>query len=251
MELPPPEKARAGLLWPLTMIFGAALILTLLHAWSSDKAVINSANSTKPEVTSVLEVPKVTAVPTLDGEVNDAAWAAGVASTGLFTSDDGKPITDSTIRLAWGDGKLFLLLYAADSDIRATVTSPDTPLWPEDAFRLTFQHPGDPTQYVIYVSPTGVVSDEAIRGATSDPKWQSQATVAHDFDGTLNDPSDDDEEWVIEMAVPLSAIGLRDRAGERIQFAASRCDAPKSQPRRCGSWGAGASGPLRGELVLR
>jgi hypothetical protein len=59
------------------------------------------------------------------------------------------------------------------------------------------------------------------------------------MDGTLNSPSNMDEEWVIEMAIPFESLGLQGKPGESIGFSASRCDTPKNAARVCASWGDG------------
>ena len=192
-----------------------------------------------------LRVPHAAASAVIDGEVDEAAWRGEVASTGFLLGVDGQRMTASSVRMVWKDDLLYVLLYAADADIRATITTPDAPLWPEDAFRLTFNVRGDPRARVIYVSPLGTVTDEYVRGDAVDTSWQSGAEVGHDIDGTPNDPRDDDEEWVIEMAIPLSSIGLGGGPGERVGFSARRCDVPKGAGRRCGAWGE-----PDGEIVL-
>ncbi len=192
-----------------------------------------------------LRVPHVAAAPGIDGVIDDAAWRGEVASTGFLRSVDGQRMTDSSVRMVWKDDMLYVLLYAADADIRASITSPDAPLWQEDAFRLSFRVRSEPRLRVIYVSPLGTLTDEYVQGDVVDTSWQSGATVGRDLDGTPNDPRDDDEEWVIEMAIPFASIGLRRVAGERVGFSARRCDAPKGAGRRCGAWGE-----PDGEIVL-
>jgi hypothetical protein len=72
--------------------------------------------------------------------------------------------------------------------------------------------------------------------------------VAVDRDGTLNRVGDNDEEWIVEMAVPLAALGYdRVGPGTRIPFGVRRCDVSQKAPPHCGSFGMGDP---RGELVL-
>lgn len=99
----------------------------------------------------------------------------------------------SEARLAWKDGTLWVLLYAADEDIRST-----------DAFHVE------------------------IDGRAID----ATAATAEDVDGTLDDPRDDDEEWIVELAVPLQK-----EAGDRVRFSAHRCDTPKDSVRSCAQFG--------------
>jgi hypothetical protein len=96
----------------------------------------------------------------------------------------------------------------------------------------------------------GTVADSLCAGAhgACDRGWQSHAVVAVDRDGSLNQTGDNDEEWVVEMAIPFEAIGLGGaRAGTRIPFAIRRCDVGRDGPHACGGWGTGSP---RGELIL-
>ncbi len=179
----------------------------------------------------VLRVARARVPVKIDGEPQD--WAGQHAQTGVFKSVDGRRAPDSEAHLSWGDGKLYLLLYAADQDIRASVKTPDAPLWPEDAFRLAFTRAGDASSRVIYVSPIGTLTDEIVTGKRVDTSWQSGAVVAHDLDGTPNNPKDNDEEWIIEMAIPLSSIGMRGAPGSSVGLSLERCDIPKGADRRC------------------
>jgi hypothetical protein len=197
----------------------------------------------------VLYVPHRTGSIFLDGDTDDPGWTAppGPARTGPFVRPNGgpsRPYSDG--RFVWGDGHLYMALYAADDDIRSRTDETDGPVWLDDSFRLIFRR-GD-VEYSIEVSPKGVVTDGIRRpGGAFDYTWNSGAHVSHEQDGTLNDSTDTDEEWVIEMAIPLESLGMRGERGERIGFAARRCDTPKNASRICAGWG---EGPLAGEIVL-
>ena len=215
----------------------------------------------------VLHVPHTPGAITLDGDADDPGWTGQPtpARTHEFLLPSGAPARPfSEIRLVWGDGYLYLCLYAADEDIESRTTEPDGPLWLDDAFRVVFAR--DTTEYAIEVSPRAVITDSirhaggggggaggpggARAGAESggwDYAWSSGAHVSKEMDGTLNDPTNMDEEWVIEMAVPFESLGLEGRPGETLGFSASRCDTPKGAQRVCASWGQGAE---RGRIVL-
>ncbi len=194
-----------------------------------------------------LRVPHAAGAISLDGDMDDPGWLrARPARTNAFQLTDGtraRPYSDA--RFVWGDGCLYVLLYAADQDIRATQTQPDAPLWLEDSFHLVFSDAdGDRT---IDVSPSGVVTDaQQLRGKAIDYGWSSGVHVSRELDGTPNDPRDDDEEWVLELAIPLDALGLSGERGERIGFSVSRCDTPKHARQVCAAWNGGEPG----ELVL-
>jgi hypothetical protein len=156
-----------------------------------------------------LHVPKLAGPIALDGETDDRGWQA-VARTDSFLTMRGEPARPySDARFTWGDGKLWVLLYAADEDIRS-----DT-----DSFHLEI------AGHAFDVNPLGKVS--------------GGAEAAHDLDGTIDDPKDDDEEWVIELGIPYATLGIEGKPGERLAFSAHRCDTPKGSNRTCAQIGEG------------
>ena len=195
----------------------------------------------------LLHVPHAAGPIVLDGDMDDPGWRSATARTGAFVDAGGDPVHPySDARLVWGDGHLYVALYAADEDIRATQPDADAPLWREDAFQLLFADGA--AERSIDVSPLGTVTDARRAGsAPFDYAWQSGVHVSREIDGTLNRPDDDDEEWVIEMAIPFESLGLRGERGESTGFRVRRCDTPHDGRRICASWGWGREA---GALVL-
>ena len=190
---------------------------------------------------TALRVPHAPASIVIDGDTDDPGWleAPGPARTGPFVFANGAPARPySEARLLWGDEHLYVTLYAADEDIRARTNQPDGPLWIDDSFRMVFAQGG--VEYSIELSASGAMTD-AIRknGGAPDYSWSSGAHVSHEMDGTLNDPTDMDEEWVLEIAIPFASIGMAGERGERIGLTIHRCDTPKGSPRVCSGWGEG------------
>jgi hypothetical protein len=197
----------------------------------------------------ILHVPHAPASIIIDGDTDDPGWLRppGPARTGAFTLPNGvktNPYSDA--RILWGDGQLYVALYASDEDIESHVDTPDQPLYLEDDFRVEL-HNGD-TSYSIEVSPKAVVTDARRKGNGAwDYGWSSGVHVSKELDGSLNNPKDRDEEWLIEMAIPFDSIGLKGEGGESIGFSVSRCDVPFESARICTGWG---DGDAKGKLVL-
>jgi hypothetical protein len=133
--------------------------------------------------------------------------------------------------MLWGEGHLYVLLYAADDDIRTE----------GDAFRLRFSRAG--VDYAIEVSAGGIVRDAA-RDAHGDlfPAWRSGAHVSREIDGTPDDARDTDEEWSLEVALPLASLGMEGQPGESVPFAIERCDASTERAKVCSQWGESSEG---------
>lgn len=217
------------------------------HGRPTSGAAAPSASSASAAGGPVLHVPHAPGAILLDGDTDDPGWITppGPARTRDFLLPSGAPARPfSEIRFVWGDGFLYLALYAADEDIESRTTEADGPVWLDDAFRVVFTR-GD-TEYAIEVSPRAVITDSIRHGGTGrwDYTWSSGAHASTEMDGSLNEPSNLDEEWAIEMAVPFESLGLHGEPGERIGFTASRCDTPKGEARVCSAWGDKPLGAL-------
>jgi hypothetical protein len=182
----------------------------------------------------------------LDGELDEPPWNAIAARTGAFLDDTGSSARPySEARFLWDADNLYVGLYAADEDIRATVTEHDGPVWIDDAFALHLSpgpaagDGGPATVYAFDISATGVVTDaRKVAGGKSDVSWESGIKLGVDRDGTVNNPKDFDEEWVVEAAIPFRSLGIEPRPGARVLVDIGRCDTPRgSKERRCGAWG--------------
>jgi len=182
----------------------------------------------------VLLVPRAKTPVVIDGEFEEGAWHAPALSGAFLDADGAAARPHSEMRLIWDDSGLILALYAADENIEEKAPVPDGPLWKADAFHVVFEVDGEERQ--LDIAPRGVVTDgKRARGGAVDYGWQSAVRVGSDVDGTVNDRSDDDEEWVEEVAVPWSALGLAGKTGDQLTVRASRCDVPKSGLKSCGS----------------
>jgi hypothetical protein len=198
--------------WGNPLVVGAALALGLVAFRGQAKLPARVPYVAVPASASghVLVVPAADGALGLDGELGDAIWQGDVARTGAFLDPTGAPARPySDARMVVAHGQLIVALYAADEDIRTA-----GPL--RDVFHVTI---GSAT---FEVSATG-----ELRGAPAGTR------IGHDLDGTIDDSSDDDEEWVIELAIPLAALGLQGNAGERVPFAVDRCDTTRNGTRSC------------------
>ncbi|HEY1548366.1 MAG TPA: hypothetical protein VGG28_11120 [Kofleriaceae bacterium] len=170
------------------------------------RAVVLLALAACHRHTGTLEIPTTTMPIHVDGEWNERDWS-GRSLRGQFLGDDHQ-LSRPTSEVRWlrDDRFLYVGLYAADDDIRST-----------DAFELAI---GD---HKWSVSALGVVTPP-IEGST----------IGVDRDGSVDDASNNDEEWLIELAIPIAATGLE--SGKAVPVTASRCDVPKHQAKRCAAW---------------
>src|SRR5260221_2195603 len=193
---------------------------------------------------STLHVPRTRSPIPITADVDGKkVWEGDRGNTQNFKDPAGKgmvPYTEAKLR--WGDEKLYLLLYAGDLDLEGTIRESDGPVENDDSFRLEFASGAEVR--VVSVSVLGTVADAICSGPSTsrscDPRWQSHAEVAVDRDGTLNHVGDNDEEWVVEMVIPVSALRIVHAVpGAHIPFSISRCEVGHGA-HSCGSWGKAA-----------
>lgn len=152
-------------------------------------------------------VPRTTGAITIDGEWDEQDWAKHALRAQLRGDDGELARPSSEVRFLYDGTDVLVALYAADENIES-----------RDAFDLTIG------ELALHVDSRGRVTPAA-PGV--------RAAVGYD-EGTLDDPRDDDEEWVVELAIPASAAGLVPGAHPSVRVA--RCDVPKDRVRRCAAW---------------
>ena len=183
----------------------------------------------------VLFVPSASGAIDLDGDADESAWTdpPGPARTGPFVARGGAPaVPHAEARFVWSPAGLYVLLYAADADLEA---GGDGPVAAGDAFRLCFAREGG--DLVVDVSAAGRVT-ESVRGrdGTLEDAREGGVLVSREMDGTLDDASDVDEEWLVEMVVPFAALGVRGERGEVVPVSIRRHEVALGRPDTWSHW---------------
>ena len=200
--------------------------------------------------TMSVHAPKIATAIEFDGELDEPVWRDCAARTGAFRRQDrSSAVPHSEARFLWREGQLLVALYASDIDLE-TRHADGEGLWQdEDAFQVELT--AAKRSYTLRVSPNKRLVDatcpeglSACDSAQLDFAWQSGAKFGVDLDGTLNQPRDFDEEWVVELAIPFASLGLSGTAGDRIGIAIHRCDVPAKSADACGSWGTSPAATL-------
>jgi Carbohydrate family 9 binding domain-like len=201
-----PKRRDASTAWSCLQ---ALLVMAL--AWTSCS---RCTPASEPQIPArVLHAGRADEAPVIDGKLTEALWREA-ATTGAFsatTGDGGVVVAHAEARAAWDSTALYVAVYVGDESIDR-----------EDL--LSFEVNGH--RWALAPADAGL---DGIR-------W------AIDTDGTVDDPSDDDEEWVLELAIPWSALGLE---GAPAQVTADffRNDRPKDSTLRSMRWNTGEKGP--------
>jgi hypothetical protein len=167
-----------------------------------------------------LSVPHVREAFHPEGKADEPFWTRRASRTGAFVDPLGHPARPfSEAHFAWDARGLRVALYAADSDITAG-----------DVFRLSLAtFAAGSKEFAVVLTPQ---QSTRARGFGAEK-------VGVDLDGTWNDPSDDDEEWVVEAAIPWDALGAPPAvAGTALRVTLERDDATSGRARVTTShWG--------------
>lgn len=160
--------------------------------------------------THVERIPATTDEIKLDGELGELDWSTH-ALRHVLAADGGQARPFSEASLMHDKSYLYVGLYAADENIQSS-----------EFFDV---HIG---ALAFHANVTGTVAPP-IPGVKA----------SSDRDGTLDDPSNDDEEWVLELAIPLQATGFAPGVSQLVTV--KRCDTPKDNIERCGTWSGTAA----------
>jgi hypothetical protein len=189
----------------------------------------------------------------IDGVLAEPAWDGAEKAGPFVRSLDGKPARAATeARLLWDDENLYVAFLAEDANVGSPFVKDDEKLYTSKVVEVFLNPSGDGSRYdEIEVAPTNALFDASFTGGPRqgmDLSWSSRARHAVHVDGTLNDPSDVDRGWTVEIAIPFASLtGMprqRPQRGDRWKFNLYRLRQGPGQPGE----GQAFSPPMRGDF---
>ncbi len=160
------------------------------------------------------DAPYYAIAPTLDGRGDDVAWSCA-QWTEDFTDIEGStrttPRQRTRVKMLWNKEALFVLAELSETDLWATLKTHDEIVFQDNDFEIFVDPDGDTREYYeIEVNALGTIFDlylpETYRAGTkANHEWNAMGMrLAIALDGTLNDSSDVDKSWSVEMELPWS-----------------------------------------------
>ena len=152
------------------------------------------------------EVHRAKAAPRIDGKLDDAAWAAAKPVMFVFPWIDQTGKKQKTVaRLTWDNDNLYVAYECEDSDLTAVQARHDDPTYKDDAVEIFIAPPGVKNLYIglemnaravlfdyLYPFPQRIIKNYNLPGAR----------VAVTSKGSLNNSSDQDQGWNLEVSIP-------------------------------------------------
>lgn len=152
--------------------------------------------------------------PVLDGVLDDPAWMGAPWSEPFVDAidpDGPRPSQETWVKLLWDERHLYVAALLMETDVRAVVERSDAAVWADSDFEALID-PGSGGQawFTVRANARGVLrgtlerrADQAI---VAQPWSCPTLDGALQVEGTLNDASDTDRAWVIELAIPWSCL---------------------------------------------
>lgn len=205
---------------------------------------------------------RANAAITVDGTLDEPPWRAAPWSDDFGEMASGERPEASLctrVKLLWDDQYLYIGADVAGPHLWAEMTRHDSPLYQENAFEFFIDPDGDNHEYYEFeINARNTTWDLFLPrpyrdGGQGLSDWEilGLKSAVH-LDGTLNDPSDVDHGWTIEIAVPWFALGEQahrpapPHAGDQWRMNFTRVETPvnveggayrkKDGPSRVFSW---------------
>jgi hypothetical protein len=165
----------------------------------------------------------------IDGRLDEFDWATApqIDEFTRILHDYGRILNPTRARMLWDADHLYVAFACRDRDMWALFTEEDDPMWSEEVVEAFIDPDGDGRDYLeVEINPLNAVVDLHIGRLT--PEWVADKDwdiaglrTAVRTHGTVNDSTDTDEGWTVEMAIPWAAFeptiigGGRPEVGDR------------------------------------
>lgn len=161
--------------------------------------------------------PYTDSPPKLDGTGSDAVWSRAEWSE-EFVDIEGAarpaPRYRTRVKMLWDEGHLYVHAELAEPHVWGTHTKRNSIIFEDNDFEIFIDPDGDRLNYYEFeINPLGTVMELTLpkpyvdKGNYTFVQTPGLRSAVH-VNGTVNDPSDIDKSWTVEVAMPLA--GLRE-----------------------------------------
>lgn len=163
------------------------------------------------------QAPRAATPPAIDGRLDDPAWQAA-PWTADFVDIEGAarpqvPRFRTRAKLTWDHAALYVAAELEEPHVWGTLTARDAVIFWDNDLEIFLDPDGDHHLYgELEINALGTVWDLLLirpyrDGGPAIDGWDiAGLQTAVQIHGTLNDPSDTDRGWTVEIALPWSAL---------------------------------------------
>lgn len=162
------------------------------------------------------DAPRAESPPAIDGTLDDAAWQVAPWTEPFIDirgEDWAAPEWDTRAKIVWDEDYLYVAARLEEPHLWATLTERDAILYREHDFEVFIDPDGDALAYYeLEINALGTEFDLFLnrpynRRGKANIAWDMVGLrSAVQLDGTLNDPSDEDVGWSVEIAIPWASL---------------------------------------------
>ena len=156
--------------------------------------------------------------PSIDGDISDKALEAAPWSDRFQDIEGGQkpaPAQDTRVKMLWDRSNLYIAAELREPHIWAYLNKHDEIVYYDNDFEVFLDPDNNTHQYFeIEVNAMNTILDlflpkpyrdgGAVLMSWDAPGLRSKVKI----NGTLNDPSDTDQSWTVEMAIPFKAVSM-------------------------------------------
>ena len=152
----------------------------------------------------------------IDGDIRDKAWQSATWISQLVDIEGDikpKPLYDTKIAMLWDANYLYIAAELKESHLWATMDKQDMVIFHENDFEVFLDPDGDTHHYgEIEINALGTIWDLLLsrpyrdKGRAIDTWNITDIKKGVKLYGTINFPSDTDDRWTVEMAIPWSVL---------------------------------------------
>lgn len=154
----------------------------------------------------------------VDGKLDDDAWKEVPWSEEFVDMRSNvypKPYLDTKFKMRWDDGKLYIGAYIEETNLWATYTTPESPIYKENGFEFLMDVDGSMFNYKqVQINVLGTMLDQVFYKSpwdapdiqTRNKTWEPDAEKSVYTEGTVNNPGDEDKYWSFELALTFEKL---------------------------------------------
>lgn len=163
--------------------------------------------------------PKASGPIVIDGILDESDWQKAPLSD-LFADIRGvdfepKPVKQTRMKMLWDDENLYIAGILEEDNVTASLTEHDSIIYHDNDWEVFIDPDQDCRFYFeIELNALNTVMDLLMDRPYRDGgkfylPWDLRGlkTAVH-VNGTLNDPSDKDQGWTVEMAIPIASLAV-------------------------------------------
>ncbi len=188
-----------------------ALLLTLLPT-----VVLSFPRPRDPGPPRTYVCEKTDTAPLIDGRLDEPAWDQAVWTTD-FLDIQGAPLDTprhrTRAKMCWDDNYFYMAAVLDEPHVWGALTDRDAVIYHDNDFEVFIDPDGDNhLYYELEINALGTEWDLLLikpyrDGSPAVNAWDIQGlqTAVH-IDGTVNDPTDQDQGWSVEIAMPWQVL---------------------------------------------